>query len=79
MRGIPTHPDKLETEVEGDIEEIDGKPVITAIRVFYRLKIPKGTRDKAERALSRHKERCAASTSVERGIKVSFDAEVIEE
>jgi len=26
-----------------------------------------------------HQERCAASTSVERGIKVSWDVEVVEE
>ncbi|MFQ5893228.1 MAG: OsmC family protein [Nitrospinota bacterium] len=79
VRGIPSHPDKLKTTVEGDIEDVDGKPVITNIRIKYHLTVPEGTREKAERALSRHKERCAASTSVERGIQVSWDAEVVEE
>ena len=79
VRGISTHPDKLKTTVEGDIRDVDGKPVITDIRLKYHLKVPKGTRDKVDRALGRHKERCAATTSVERGISVSWDAEVEEE
>lgn len=79
VRGIPTHPDKLETTVEGDINEVDGMPVLTNIRIKYKLTIPKGLREKAERALSRHKKRCAASRSVERGISVSWEAEVVEE
>lgn len=79
VRGIPSQPDKLETTVEGDIKDVDGKPVVTDIRIKYKLTIPKGLREKADRALSRHKERCAASTSVERGISVSWEAEVEEE
>lgn len=79
VRGIPSQPDKLKTTVEGDIEDVDGKPIITNIRIKYHLTIPKGMREKAERALGRHQERCAASTSVERGIKVSWDVEVVEE
>ena len=79
VRGIPAHPDKLKTTVEGDIENVDKKPVITNIRIKYNLTIPKGMREKADRALGRHKERCAATTSVERGIAVSWEAEVVEE
>ncbi len=45
MRGIPSQPDKLKTTVEGDIEEVDGKPVVTTIRVKYNLTIPKGMRE----------------------------------
>jgi uncharacterized OsmC-like protein len=79
VRGIPSQPDKLKTTAEGDIEDVDGKPVITNIRLKYHLTIPKGMKEKVERALGRHQERCAASTSVERGIKVSWDVEVVEE
>lgn len=79
VRGIPAHPEKLKTTAEGDIRDVDGKPVITDIRIKYQLAIPKGTREKADRALGRHKERCAATSSVERGISVSWDVDVVEE
>ncbi len=79
VRGIPSQPDKLKTTVEGDIRDVDGKPVITDIRIKYQLTIPKGSREKVDRALGRHKERCAASSSVERGISVTWDADVVEE
>jgi uncharacterized OsmC-like protein len=79
VRGIPAHPDKLKTTVEGDIRDVEGKPVVTDIRIKYHMTIPQGLKEKADRALGRHKERCAASTSVERGISVSWEAEVVEE
>ena len=41
-RGIPSHPDKMLAEVKGTIENVEGKPLITRIRVKYQLKVPKG-------------------------------------
>ncbi len=79
MRGIPSHPDKLWTEVEGDIENVDGRPVITTIRVKYHLKIPKEKREAAERALQHHVEKCPAALSVQRGIAIEWSSEIEEE
>jgi|KNS12BottometaT_FD_k123_64093_2 uncharacterized OsmC-like protein len=78
-RGIPSHPDKLSSQVEGDIERIDGKTYITRIRVHYTVKIPKGKREEAERALDVHESKCTASQSVRRGIEIEYTGDIIEE
>ncbi|MBI4454394.1 MAG: OsmC family protein [Acidobacteria bacterium] len=78
-RGIPSHPDKLMAQVEGTIENNEGRPLITNIRVKYSLKIPRGKRADAERALALHNSRCPASQSVQRGIQVEWEGDIIEE
>lgn len=74
-RGIKSSPDNLVADVEGIIEEVEGVPLITTIRVRYRCKIPKGKRPEAERALNVHEKGCPASQSVRRGINVEYSAE----
>ena len=74
-RKIPTQPDRLEAEVEGFLENIDGKPLITRIKVHYKVKVPKGKRADAERAIEVHEKGCPASQSVRRGINVEYSAE----
>lgn len=78
-RQIPSHPDKLFADVEGFIESVDGKPRITCIKVHYQVKVPKGKKEAAERAVERHEQHCPVSQSVRRGIEVEFDGEVTEE
>jgi uncharacterized OsmC-like protein len=78
-RKIPTHPDRLSSEVEGVIEHVDGKPLITMIRVHYKVKAPKGKREEALRAIEVHEKGCPASQSVKRGIAIEWDGEVEEE
>ena len=64
--------------MEGDIENIDGIIRITRIRVHYRLKIPAGTRDRAQRALDTHAAKCPAAMSVRNSIDVSISADIAE-
>ncbi|MBI3698109.1 MAG: OsmC family protein [Acidobacteria bacterium] len=78
-RGIPSHPDKVWSEVEGDIENIDRVIRITRIRVKYHLKIPGGKREEAERAVAIHEPRCPAATSVRGAIAIECSAEIEEE
>jgi uncharacterized OsmC-like protein len=68
----------LVADVEGDIEDVDGVLRITKIRLRYRFKIPSGSRDKVERALETHAEKCPAYQSVKGCIDCSWEA-VIEE
>jgi uncharacterized OsmC-like protein len=70
--------DNLVAEVEGDIEDVDDVLRITKIRLKYRLKIPAGTREKAERALAVYAEKCPAYQSVKGCIECSWDAEMEE-
>lgn len=76
-RGIKSA-ENLIAEVEGDIEDVDGLLKITKIRLKYRLKIPSGTREKAERALSVYAEKCPAYQSVKGCIECSWQAEMEE-
>ena len=78
-RKIPSQPDKLSSEVEGFIENVDGRPLITRIKVHYKLRVPKGKRDEALRAIDVHEKGCPASQSVQRGIKIEWDGDVEEE
>jgi uncharacterized OsmC-like protein len=78
-RQIAAYGGSLETEVAGDIEEGENKVLLlTRVHIKYRLKIPQGKREQAERALSLHHSRCPVSQSVERGIRVEWSAEIAE-
>jgi len=78
-RKIPTQPDKLVADVEGFVENIDGTPLITRIRVKYHVKVPQGRRADAERAIQVHEKGCPVAQSVQRGIRVEWEGEVEEE
>ncbi len=78
-RGVEATPDKLQVEAEGRIEDVDGKMILTGIKLRYRLKVPKDKRASVERALEHHEGLCAASESVRRGITVEWESEIEEE
>ena len=78
-RKIPTQPDKLVADVEGFVENVEGTPLITRIRVKYHVKVPQGRRADAERAIAVHEKGCPVAQSVERGIRVEWEGEVEEE
>jgi organic hydroperoxide reductase OsmC/OhrA len=78
-RGIPSHPEKLSSEVEGDIEDVEGIMTITAIRIAYRVRIPRGKRAEAERAVAFHEKGCPAAMSVRGCIQVSYTATLVTE
>ena len=78
-RGVKADPDNLQVDAEGRIEDVDGKMILTGIKLHYRLKVPKEKRATVERALEHHEGLCAASESVRRGITVEWESEIIEE
>jgi uncharacterized OsmC-like protein len=78
-RKIPTQPNRLSSEVEGIIENVDGTPLVTRIKVHYKVKVPKGKREEALRAIQVHEQGCPASQSVKRGIAIEWDGQVEEE
>lgn len=77
-RKIPTSGERLMADAEGVIENVDGHPLITRIRVHYRVKVPRGKREEAERAIAIHEKGCPASQSVQRGIAIEWDGEITE-
>ena len=65
--------------MDGDIEDVDGVLKITKIKIHYHLKIPSGTRDKAERALAVYADLCPAYQSVKGCIDCAWEATIEEE
>jgi len=57
---------------------VEGVLKITKIRLSYKLKIPAGSRDKAERALAVYSEKCPAYQSVRNCIQCTWQAEMTE-
>ena len=57
---------------------MDGIIRITRIRVHYDLKIPEGTRDRAQRALDTHQAKCPAAVSVKDSIAIEISADIEE-
>ncbi len=78
-RRIPTQPDRLTSHGEGVIENVDGMPVVTRIRVHYQVNVTKGQREEAQRAIDVHERGCPASQSVKRGIAIEWDGSIQEE
>jgi uncharacterized OsmC-like protein len=78
-RGVSAAPDKLQVEAEGRIEDVDGKMILTGIKLHYRMKVPKDKRATVERALEHHEGLCAASESVRRGITVEWESEIVDD
>ena len=77
-RQVAIASEDLGVEVEGLNEVRDGLPVLTEVRVHYRMRIPAGTREKVDRALARHLERCPTASSLRGAVTVSWSAEIDE-
>ena len=78
MRDIPATSETITATVEGDIEAVDNVLQIARIRVRYRLIIPQGKREAAERAVERHPTKCPAANSVRGCIDLDIQAEIEE-
>ena len=79
MREIPALPDRITAAVEGDIEVVENVLRITRIRVCYRLVVPHGKRESAERAVAKHPTSCPTASSVRECIELDIKADIEEE
>jgi organic hydroperoxide reductase OsmC/OhrA len=77
-RGIQLAPPDIEADVEGVNELIDGMVTLTEIRVHYRLRIPAGSREAVDRALSRHRDKCPTAHSLRNAVPVQWTADIEE-
>jgi organic hydroperoxide reductase OsmC/OhrA len=78
VRQVKLEDDAVHCEAEGLHTIREGLPVLTEIRVRYRLRIPPGSRDTVERALARHAEKCPTAASLRGAVAVSWTAELEE-
>ena len=58
--------------------EVDGVLKITRIRVGYRMKVPEGRREAAERALERHVDGCPVAQTLLPCVEIEWEAEIEE-
>src|SRR2546427_23276 len=63
-RKIPTQPDRLSAEAEGFVESVEGKPLVTRIKVRYTVRVPQGKRPDALRAIEVHEKGCPAASAL---------------
>lgn len=69
----------MKASVEGDVEAVDRVLRISRIRVHYDIRIPKGSRQAAQRAIDTHEQKCPAATSVRGCIPIAISADITEE
>lgn len=75
---IPTPPDRYRADVEGQIENVDGRMKITEIRVTYRLKVPRERADEAMALMPDYINDCPAAMSVTPCIRLEHSLEIEE-
>jgi organic hydroperoxide reductase OsmC/OhrA len=78
VRQIPVDRDTVKARVEGDVEAVDRVLRIARMRVHYDIRIPKGTRAAAERAVATHEQKCPAASSVRGCIPITITADITE-
>ena len=78
VRQVKLEGEALQAEVEGINEMRDGLPVLTEVRLRYRLRIPRGSRETVERALSRHQAKCPTANTLHGAVAVSWTADIEE-
>ena len=75
VRGIPSQPNRLSADVEGDIVDDDGVMALRAIRIHYRVSLPAGKRAEAERALRLHERGCPLANTLRGAVQLQYTAE----
>lgn len=71
--------DQIKAEARGIHEIRDKLPVLTDIEIDYTLRIPAGTRETVERALSRHQEKCPTAATLKGAVEIRWSADISEE
>lgn len=78
VRGIKLAPQAISATGTGVNELVNGIVRLTEIRIHYRLRIPAGTREPVDRALSRHQEKCPTAVSLAAAVPISWTADIEE-
>ncbi len=78
VRQVVLPPADISCVVEGVNELIDRIPVLTRITLHYKLRIPDGTRETVDRALSRHQDKCPTAQSLKQSVDISWTADIEE-
>ncbi|CAN5837425.1 hypothetical protein BH23GEM9_BH23GEM9_03070 [soil metagenome] len=77
-RGIDLDPEHIRADVAGTNTLRDGIVVLTDIDIHYTLRIPAGSREVVDRALSRHREKCPTAQSLKPAVTIEWTADIEE-
>lgn len=78
VRQVKLEGDAIRAEVEGVNEVVDGLPLLRAVHVHYRLRVPRETRERVDRALAKHQEKCPTAASLRGVVDVRWTAGIEE-
>lgn len=78
-RGVLLPDHALTAAVEGINELQDGIVKLISVNVHYTLNIPPDSREKVDRALTRHADKCPTAQSFKGAVNVSWTAQISEE
>ena len=78
VRGVVLEQDAVTAEVEGVNEIREKIPTLTGMVIRYRVCIPAGTREKADRALATHQDKCPTANSLKAAVDIQWTAEIVE-
>lgn len=78
VRQVKLSPEQIAATVEGINEIVDRVPVLTELRIAYRLRIPAGSREVVDRALASHQSKCPSAQSFKDSVSISWTAEIEE-
>ena len=77
-RGISLSGSDISADVVGYNEVRDGLPVLTRVHVRYHLNVPADAREKVDRTLSKHAEKCPTAASLRGAVEVTWEADIRE-
>ena len=78
VRQVPLEDGAVTAHAEGDNVLKDGLPLLAAIRVHYRLRVPKASRESVDRALAKHQDKCPTAATLKPAVAISWTAEIDE-
>jgi organic hydroperoxide reductase OsmC/OhrA len=78
VRQVFLEQDALRAELEGVNELVDGLPLLREIKVHYHIRVPAEARERLDRALARHLEKCPTAASLRGAVHVSWTATIEE-
>lgn len=78
MRGISVPDGDLSCTAEGTNEIVERVIVLDRIDVHYTIRLPEGAdREKVDRALATHVEKCPTAQSIKDSVEIAWTAEIV--
>lgn len=77
-RGVVLDSSAVSAEVEGVNEIRDRIPVLTKVRVLYKISIAPEFREATDRALERHQSKCPTANTLLGSVEVEWTADIKE-